>query len=88
MEIYWEKTRKGQKLILCWEEKEEMIGAIRETKTGFDAFAKTFTMTPERATKGIGSLNEAREFVEYFRPWELFTGPVEMSVETDVREPK
>ena len=45
MEIYWEKTRRGQKLILSWEEREEMIGGIRETKTGFDAFAKTFTMT-------------------------------------------
>tara|TARA_Y100000588_G_scaffold88626_1_gene94888 strand:- start:1379 stop:1645 length:267 start_codon:yes stop_codon:yes gene_type:complete len=87
MEIYWEKTRRGQKLILSWEEREEMIGGIRETKTGFDAFAKTFTMTPERATKGLDSVDEAREFVEYFRPWELFVGPVEVGVEPDVRDP-
>lgn len=85
MEIYWEKTRKGQKLMLSWDQREEMIGGIRETKTGFDAFAKTFTMTPERATKGLDSIDEAREFVEYFRPWELFVGPVEVSVEPDVR---
>ena len=87
MEIYWEKTRRGQKLILSWEEREEMIGGIRETKTGFDAFAKTFTMTPERATKGLDSVYEASEFVEYFRPWELFVGPVEVGVEPDVRDP-
>ena len=55
MEIFWEFTRKGQKLMLSVEDKQEMIGGVRETKNGFDAFAKTFTMTPERAQKGLGS---------------------------------
>ena len=53
MEVYWEFTRKGQKLVLDWDGKKEMIGGVRETKSGFDAFAKTFSMTPERAQKGI-----------------------------------
>ena len=44
MEIYWEKTRRGQKLILSWEEREEMIGGIRETKTGFDGAGISFTV--------------------------------------------
>ena len=87
MEIYWEYTRKGQKLVLFWDDRHEMIGGIRETKSGFDAFAKTFTMTPERAKKGIPSMEEAKEFVESFRPWELFVGPISESVESQVRDP-
>ena len=87
MEIYWEYTRKGQKLVLFWDDRHEMIGGIRETKRGFDAFAKTFTMTPERAQRGIPSMEEAKEFVESFRPWELFVGPVTESVEAQVRDP-
>ena len=47
MEIYWEMTRRGQKFVLSWDERVEMIGGVRETKSGFDAFAITFTMPPE-----------------------------------------
>ena len=86
MEIFWEFTRKGQKLMLSVEDKQEMIGGVRETKNGFDAFAKTFTMTPERAHKGLGSMEEAKDFVESFRPWELFLGPGDVHPEKDVRE--
>ena len=64
MEIYWEMTRRGQKFVLSWDERVEMIGGVRETKSGFDAFARTFTMTPERATKGLASMEDAKEFVE------------------------
>ena len=87
MEIYLEYTRKGQKLVLYWDDRHEMIGGIRETKRGFDAFAKTFSMTPERAQKGIPSIEEAKDFVESFKPWELFVGPVTESVESQVRYP-
>lgn len=86
MEIYWENTRRGQKLVLNWDGRLEMIGGVRETKNGFDAFAKTFTMTPERARKGIATMEDAKEFVEQFRPWELFVGPVEQTIETETRQ--
>jgi len=85
MEIYWEFTKKGQKLNLQHEENIEMIGGVRETKSGFDAFAKTFSMTPERAQKGFTSMDVAKEFVESFKPWELYTGPTDLSVEPIVR---
>ena len=62
-----------------------MIGGVRKTKGGFDAFAKTFTMTPERARKGLTTIDEAKGFVESFRPWELFLGPTEISVEKETR---
>lgn len=87
MEIYWEFTRKGQKLNLQNGEKLEMIGGVRETKSGYDAFAKTFSMTPERAQKGFPSMETAKEFVEAFRPWELYTGPIDISLDSEVRNP-
>ena len=43
-------------------------------------------MTPERAQKGLGSMEEAKDFVESFRPWELFLGPGDVHPEKDVRE--
>ena len=86
MEVYWEFTRKGQKLVFDSDDKKEMIGGIRETKSGFDAFAKTFSMTPERAQKGIPTMEESKEFVESFRPWELFVGPTDIQVEAKTRE--
>jgi len=85
MEIYWEHTKQGQKLVLNFEDRDEMIGGVRKTKGGFDAFAKTFTMTPERARKGLTTMDEAKGFVESFRPWELFLGPTEISVEKETR---
>ena len=86
MEMFWEFTRKGQKLVLRVEDKHEMIGGVRETRNGFDAFAKTFSMTPERAQKGLDSMEDAKDFVESFRPWELFLGPGDLRPESEVRE--
>ena len=71
MEMFWEFTRKGQKLVLRVEDKQEMIGGVRETRNGFDAFAKTFSMTPERAQKGLDSMEDAKDFVESFPPLSL-----------------
>ena len=85
MEIYWEFTRKGQKLNLKNGETLEIIGGVRETKSVYDAFAKTFSMTPERAQKGFPSMETAKEFVESFRPWELYTGPIDITVDSEVR---
>ena len=60
-------------------EREERIGGVRESKQGFDAFAMTFGYDPDRAQRGIASLDEAKGFVESFRPWELFTHDQELS---------
>ena len=71
MQLYWQQRRKGQRLILITDdgEQQEEVGGVRETKRGFDAFAKTFGYDPGRAEKGITTLDEAKTFVESFRPW-------------------
>ena len=51
MKVFWKETRRGQRLVLGDEAGgyEEEIGGVRETKRGFDAFAKTFGYEPGRA---------------------------------------
>ena len=85
--VYWRERKKGQRLVLVQEEggEEIEVGGVRETKRGFDAFAKTFGYEPGRAEKGIETLEEAKSFVESFRPWEMYQGTHELSVESDVR---
>ena len=87
MKVFWREVRRGQRLVLGGEdgEHEEEIGGVRETKRGFDAFAKTFGYEPGRAEKGIASMDEAKTFVESFKPWELFVGPEALTVEAEVR---
>ena len=89
MIAYWREVRRGQRLVLASEEggEEEEIGGVRVTKRGFDAFAKTFGYDPGRAQKGIATLEEAKEFVESFRPWELYDGGYGASVDPVVRPP-
>ena len=87
MQVYWREVRKGQRLVLLDDnEDEEEIGGVRETKNGFDAFAKTFGYDPGRAMKGIGSMEEAKTFVEEFKPWELYIGG-EIEVASVVKPP-
>jgi hypothetical protein len=88
MNIYWREVRRGQRLVLSDGEHEEEIGGVRETRSGFDAFAKTFGYEPGRAQKGIPTLEDAKEFVESFRPWEMYEGTRGLSVEEEVRPPK
>jgi hypothetical protein len=90
MQVYWREVRRGQRLVLSvdGDEHEEEIGGVRETKRGFDAFARTFGYDPGRAEKGIPSLEEAKEFVESFRPWELFENAQGLTPESEVRPPK
>ena len=64
---------------------EEEVGGVRETKKGFDAFAKTFGYDPVRSQNGISTMKEAKEFVEAFRPWDLYEGANNLSVESEVR---
>ncbi len=84
MRIYWKEVRKGLRLVLADGEGEEEIGGIRQTKRGYDAFAKTFGYDPGRAQKGIPTLEDARAFVESFSPWELYQASHELTVEPDV----
>ena len=87
MELYWRQWKRGQRLILGTDDgdEQEEIGGVRETKRGFDAFAKTFGYDPGRAEKGIPTLEEAKAFVESFTPWDLFVSDEILTVEAEVR---
>ncbi len=87
MKLYWQQVRKGERLVLASDDEQsvEEIGGVRETKRGYDAFAKTFGYEPGRAQKGIPSMDEAKEFVESFRPWDLYDGAEGLSVEPAAR---
>ena len=72
MRVYWKDVRRGQNLILSEQEgQEEIIGGYREHKRGIDAYAQTFSYDPGRSQKGFDTIEDAKEFVEAFRPWEL-----------------
>ena len=86
MKLYWMARKGGQRLVLENDDGESYeMGAVRETKRGFDAFATTNTYDPSRAERGIGSMDEAKVFVESHRPWELVVGSTPMEVESEVR---
>ena len=87
MQVYWREAKRGQRLVLSMEgaDHDEEIGGVRETKRGFDAFAKTFGYDPGRAQKGLASMDEAKTFVESFKPWELYEGAQGLSVEAEIR---
>ena len=72
MRVYWKDVKRGQNLILSEQEgHEEVIGGFRETKRGIDAYARTFGYDPGRSQKGFATIENAKNFVESFRPWEL-----------------
>ena len=87
MELYWRESNRRQMLMLSPGEgaDEETIGGVRETKQGYDAFAKTFGYDPGRAQKGLPSLEAAKKFVELFKPWELYPGTEGLSVDPEAR---
>lgn len=84
MKVYWRYTKRGQRLVLSDGDIEEEVGGVRETKRGFDAFAKTFGYDPGRAVKGMASMDEAKGFVESFKPWEMYEGGQGLSVDSEV----
>jgi len=85
MNVYWRYVRRGQNLILANEEgQEERIGGFRETRRSIDAYATTFGYEPDRSQKGFPSVEDAKAFVESFRPWELYAVH-EVTVEPEVR---
>ena len=86
MRLYWRERRAGQRLVLLDDFNAEIeVGAVRQTKRGFDALAKTNTYDPGRAQKGFATLEEAKEFVEFFHPWDIFGGDLDMTVESEVQ---
>ena len=85
MDVYWQYVRRGQNLMLSTENGQERIGGFRETKRGIDAYATTFRYEPGRSEKGFSSVEDAKAFVEPFRPWELY-GAHEVMVEPEVRQ--
>ncbi len=86
MRVFWRKVKWGQSLILIDEDDghEEELGGYRETKRGIDALAKTFSYEPGRSQKGFPTIDEAKAFVESFRPWEIFGAQV-VTVDPEVR---
>ena len=92
MKLYWREVRRGQRLVIGQDdddtENEQEIGGVRANKGAFDAFAKTFGYEPGRSEKGIPTMENAKEFVESFRPWELYQGTQGLEVESDVRPSK
>ena len=86
MKVYWQERKAGQRLLLAADGEEEIeVGAVRKTPRGFDALAKTNTYDPGRAQKGFGTIDEAKEFVESFHPWDIFGGDYDLEVEPEVR---
>ena len=73
MKVFWRQVKFGQALILSDDDgQEEDIGGFRETKRGIGAMAKTVGYNPERAQQGFPTIEDAKAFVESFRPWELY----------------
>jgi hypothetical protein len=85
MAVYWQIAKQGQRLMMADSTREERIGGVRVTPRGFDALAITFGYEPERARRDMVSMEEAKIFVESFKPWELFTQEAGITVEAEVR---
>jgi len=87
MSVYWRAVKLGQNLILSEDngDDEKILGGYRDTKRGIDAYATTGGgYDPSRTMKDFGSTEDAKAFVEHFRPWELF-GAHDVTVDTDVK---
>ena len=85
MSVYWKDVRRGQNLVLSAQEgQEEVIGGYRENSRGIDAYAQTFGYDPGRSQKGFATIEDAQDFVESFKPWELH-GVQGVTVEREAR---
>lgn len=85
MDLFWREHKLGLQLILSTDRGEDLVGFIRRTPRGHDALARTLGYNPGQSQKEIASLEEAKAFVESFRPWEEFTGLGELPVEPGIR---
>ena len=86
MGVYWRTVKRGLNLVFSDDSggDEVRIGGVRDNKSGIDAYATTFGYEPGRSQKGFESIEEAKAFVEHFRPWELY-GAHDVTVEPEVR---
>ncbi len=85
MKVYWREHKTGQRLILENQSGEqEEVGGVRQTPRGFDALAKTMGYDPGRAQKGFLTMEDAKEFVESFQPWDIFVGSLEVELDPNV----
>jgi len=85
MSVFWRDVKRGQNLYLDDSEgNEEVIGGYRESRSGVDAYARTFGYDPDRSRKGFDSVEAAKLFVESFNPWEIF-GVRDVRVELESR---
>jgi len=82
--MYWKEHPKGLDLALLLDTGEEVnLGGVRSMKRGIQAIAATRGYDPGRAVKGLGSLDEGKEFVLGFQPWREFV-PDDLVVEPDI----
>jgi hypothetical protein len=82
--MYWKEHPKGLDLTLLLDTDEEVnLGGVREMRKGIQAIAVTQGYDPGRAIKGLGSMDEGKEFVLGFQPWREFV-PDELVVEDDI----
>ena len=78
-------VRRKQNLILSEQEgQEEVFGGFRETKRGIDAYAQTFRYDPGCSQKDFATIEDAMDFVESFRQWELH-GVQDVTVEREAK---
>ena len=84
MKVYWREHRTGQRLILDSKNGQEEVGGVRRTTRGFDALARTMGYEPGRAQKGFQTLEEAKDFVESFHPWDIFVGDAEIEFDHEI----
>ena len=87
MGVFWRTVKLGQNLIMSDDNdgQEQLLGGYRDTKRGIDAYATTGGgYDPGRSEKGFDSIENAKAFVEHFRPWELY-GAQDVTVEAEVR---
>ena len=86
MGVYWRSVKLGRDLILSNESdaQEPVIREFRGTKRSIDAYATIFGYDPGRSQKEFASTDDAKAFVEHFRPCELY-GAQDISVGLKVR---
>ncbi len=84
MRMYWKEHPKGLDLALLMDTGEEInLGGVRSLKRGIQAIAATRGYDPGRAVKGLGSIDEGKEFVLQFQPWREFVRE-DLVVEPDI----
>ena len=87
MAVYWRIVKLGQNLVLSEENdgNEQLLGGYRDIRRGIDAYATTGGgYDPGRSEKGFASIEDAKAFVENFRPWELYDAH-DVTVDAEVR---